>query len=220
MQTLDVRASLENLERVEARAPTQQAVDKFARKRIELAKAALETLATLGYANTSLREIAQHSQYSHGVLHYYFSDKLDLITCCVSYYKSICVTRYDDVVVEANCAAALLDAFCDRLVETLEREAPLHRLWYDLRAQSLFEDAFHEDISIIDRKLEDMVWRVCNTYCGLAGGHPTLSRASLYAVFDGLFQRALSGYIHGDKGASGQLVKEVRDLLPKLVSAA
>src|SRR5882724_4138226 len=58
-------------------------VDKFSARRIELAEAALETLAELGYARTSLREIAQKSEFTHGVLHYYFSDKVDLICCCV-----------------------------------------------------------------------------------------------------------------------------------------
>src|ERR1700747_3050170 len=47
-------------------------VDKFSARRIELADAALETLAELGYARTSLREIAQKSEFTHGVLHYYF----------------------------------------------------------------------------------------------------------------------------------------------------
>ena len=54
-------------------------VDKFAERRAQLADAALQTLAELGYARTSLREIAQNSQFSHGVLHYYFNDKVDLI---------------------------------------------------------------------------------------------------------------------------------------------
>jgi len=66
----------------------EQAVrrDKFAERRAELGEAALLTLAELGYARTSLREIAQNSAFSHGVLHYYFSDKLDLILCSVRQY--------------------------------------------------------------------------------------------------------------------------------------
>ena len=58
-------------------------VDKFAERRAQLAVAALQTLAELGYARTSLRDIAQNSEFSHGVLHYYFSDKFELITFCV-----------------------------------------------------------------------------------------------------------------------------------------
>ena len=71
--------------------------DKFNARRIELAEAALETLGELGFARTSLREIAQNSAFTHGVFHYYFSDKLDLICCCVRHYKAKCVTRYDEV---------------------------------------------------------------------------------------------------------------------------
>lgn len=54
-------------------------VDKFAERRAQLAASALQTLSELGYARTSLRDIAQNSEFSHGVLHYYFSDKVDLI---------------------------------------------------------------------------------------------------------------------------------------------
>ena len=63
-------------------------VDKFSQRRAELGEAALQTLAALGYARTSLREIAQNSEFSHGVLHYYFRDKVDLITYCVRQYKA------------------------------------------------------------------------------------------------------------------------------------
>ena len=71
--------------------------DKFNERRAELGEAALQTLAELGYARTSLREIAQNSEFSHGVLHYYFEDKLDLILCSVRQYKARCVKRYDEV---------------------------------------------------------------------------------------------------------------------------
>ncbi|WP_211161555.1 TetR/AcrR family transcriptional regulator [Aromatoleum bremense] len=74
---------------------------KFAERRAELGEAALQTLAELGYARTSLREIAQNSEFSHGVLHYYFTDKLDLILCSVRQYKARCVMHYDDIIVSA-----------------------------------------------------------------------------------------------------------------------
>src|SRR5258708_34640643 len=49
-------------------------VDKFSARRIELAEAALETLAELAYARTSLREMAREAEVTHCVLHNYFSD--------------------------------------------------------------------------------------------------------------------------------------------------
>src|SRR6476660_1544047 len=122
-------------------------VDKFATRRIELAEAALETLAELGYARTSLREIAQNSEFTHGVLHYYFSDKVDLICCCVRHYKAKCVTRYDGVVATAQTPEELKAGFGRVLVASLRDEATMHRLWYDLRSQSLFEESFRADVA-------------------------------------------------------------------------
>src|SRR6202521_5884802 len=94
-------------------------VDKFSARRIELAEAALETLAELGYARTSLREIAQNSEFTHGVLHYYFSDKVDLILCSVRQYKARCVTRYDQVTAEARSYDELMTGFVAALAQTM-----------------------------------------------------------------------------------------------------
>src|SRR5580765_5133609 len=116
-------------------------VDKFEERRRELADAALQTLSELGYARTSLREIAQNSAFSHGVLHYYFRDKVDLITYCVRRYKAVCVQRYDEIVAEARSADALALGFADAMAATLVADASMHRLWYDLRSQALFEES-------------------------------------------------------------------------------
>ena len=113
------------------------------------------TLGELGYARTSLREIAQNSEFSHGVVHYYFADKIELITYCVRYYKATCVTRYDDVVADRDHRrGAGRRGFADKLVETITDEAPMHRLWYDLRTQSMFEPELREAVLEIDRTLE------------------------------------------------------------------
>ena len=101
------------------RGPERLRVDKFTARRLELAEAALATLAELGYARTSLREIAQKSDFTHGVLHYYFTDKVDLITCCVRHYKAKCVTRYDHVTATAKTREALLEGFLLKLAESL-----------------------------------------------------------------------------------------------------
>ncbi|NNC24868.1 TetR family transcriptional regulator, partial [Salinisphaera sp. USBA-960] len=87
-------------------------------------------------ARTSLREIAQNSEYSHGVLHYYFTDKLDLIGCSVREYKTRCATRYDDVVAQSRDVDELVAGFLQRLGETLRNDASVHSLWYDLRSQA------------------------------------------------------------------------------------
>jgi AcrR family transcriptional regulator len=191
-------------------------IDKFGARRIELAEAALETLAELGYARTSLREIAQKSDFTHGVLHYYFTDKVDLICCSVRHYKATCVTRYDQVVAAARSRDELLDGFLDKLGETMRVEAHMHRLWYDLRAQALFEDAFRDDVKAIDKSLEDMVWRIACSFAGFDGKQPAVSPSALYAVFDGLFQKYLLRYLSHDGDAIGEFLAEVRRIVPAI----
>jgi AcrR family transcriptional regulator len=192
--------------------------DKMGARRRELAEATLETLAELGYARTSLREIAQNSEFSHGVLHYYFTDKIDLICCGVRHYKAQCVTRYDHLVETAQTRKELRDGFCRKLAETLTEEAKMHRLWYDLRAQALFEHGFRADVTAIDESLENMVWRVAARYAELGGGRVIISKTQLYATFDGLFQKHLLMHLSGDREAAPALVREVRQLLPLIVS--
>ena len=174
----------------------------------------METLAELGYARTSLREIAQKSEFTHGVLHYYFTDKVDLICCCVRHYKAKCVTRYDQITSAAQSRDELLKGFLEKLGETVRDEARMHRLWYDLRSQCLFEEAFRNDVAEIDKSLEDMVWRIASRFASLGGRQPVVSRGALYALFDGLFQRCLLRHLSGDRRAIADLQEEVGRLLP------
>ena len=191
-------------------------VDKFDERRRELAESALVTLGELGYARTSLREIANNSEFSHGVLHYYFSDKLELIVFCVRYYKARCVHRYDEVVQTSTTADELLEGFLAKLAETIVEEAPMHRLWYDLRSQSMFEESLRDAVMVIDRTLEDMVWRVISRYAELLGARVATTPPLAYGLLDGLFQQALLGYIAGRDDALTQLQDEVRAVLSLL----
>jgi AcrR family transcriptional regulator len=175
----------------------ERARDKFHAKRAELAAATLNTLAELGYARTSLREIAQNSEYSHGVLHYYFSDKLDLIAEAVRQFETLCVTRYDEVVADAETAEQLHEAFRDKYFGTLVIDAPVHRLWYDLRNQSFFDDAFRADVLEIEVRREEMIWRVVARYCELRSVEPAIDSSTAYAALDGIFQRALLQHFAG-----------------------
>jgi AcrR family transcriptional regulator len=196
---------------------SRRQVDKFAERRAQLADAALQTLSELGYARTSLREIAQNSDFSHGVLHYYFTDKVDLITHCVRQYKAQCVHRYDQIVATADNPQELAAGFIAKLRETLVDDALMHRLWYDLRAQSLFEASFRPDVEEIDASLERMIWRVATRYAELRGTEVTVSPAAMYAVFDGLFQQALWRQLAGDESAADALQAEVAEVLGRVI---
>ncbi len=207
-------------ERVDAKRDrfSRRQVDKFAERRAQLAASALLTLSELGYARTSLREIAQNSEFSHGVLHYYFRDKAELITFCVRLYKAECVTRYDEVVAAAPSAPELRSGIVAAMTRTLCEDATMHRLWYDLRNQSQFECFFRADVREIDQSLERMIWRLVARYAELTGSALAVPSGLAYALFDGMFQHALLRHLAGDEAAAGELGSSVGHVLDAVVT--
>lgn len=199
---------------------SRRQVDKFAERRTELADAALRTLAELGYARTSLREIAQNSEFTHGVLHYYFRDKVELITHCVRRYKAECVKRYDVIVDTAQTAAELEHGFGNVMADTLRDDARLHRLWYDMRNQSMFEPVFRPDVAEIDQSLERMIWRIVNRYATLVNAPLVVTSSTAYALFDGLFQQALFRFLGGDQQATAELRTNTEIVLRSTIGPA
>ena len=193
-------------------------IDKTERRRIALAESALKTLGELGYARTSLREIASNSEFTHGVVHYYFRDKIDLISYCVRHYKTKCAQRYDEVVETATSPEELAAGFLAKLTETLVEETPMHRLWYDLRAQSMFEDELRPDVAAIDQLLEEMIWRILTRYAELTGTTPAVDPPTAYALVDGLFEQAVVGYGADPEKVPDLLVDRVQQILPRLVA--
>jgi AcrR family transcriptional regulator len=201
------------------RVPRQR-VDKFAERRAELAEAALQTLSELGYARTSLREIAQNSEFTHGVLHYYFRDKVDLILCSVRQYKTRCVTRYDQVTADATTYDELMTGFLATLAKTMRDEAHMHRLWYDIRSQTLFESAFRADVAELDKSLENMIWRIMCRFAELTGEPQSMPSAVIYAMIDGLFQQCLLKHLSGDAQAIDRMQADIRLVLSKITNSS
>lgn len=189
---------------------------KSAQRRDELVDSALVTLGELGVARTSLREIAANSTFSHGVVHYYFNDKAELIIASVRRYKATCVTRYDDVIATSTTPDELVTGFAAKLVETIVDDAAMHRLWYDLRTQSMFDETLRRDVLEIDATLEHMIQRVLTRYSELSGLTLTTPVGTAYAMFDGIFERALLRHIAGTEGVLDDLRVTAVELLPRL----
>ena len=136
--------------------------------------------------------------------------------CCVRIYKAHCVTRYDQVTAEATSATQLVEGFVNGLAASAREEAHLHRLWYDLRSQALFEPAFRADVTEIDKSLEAMIWRIMSRFAELTGRPQTLAPALLYSMFDGLFQQCLLKHLAGESTAIGEMQEHVRVLLARV----
>jgi len=194
--------------------------ERFEERRTQLAQSALATLGELGYARTSLREIAQNSDFTHGVLHYYFADKDELILHCVKLYKAACIAGFDEDLLTARSAGALAGEYSARLLTTLTQQGELHRLWYDLRTQSLFDERLRADVLDIDATMRDMVWRVLVRYAELAGGVVRVDADTAYALFDGLFEKALLHHVAGDTEVGTRLTEQVCWLMAQICPGA
>ena len=96
----------------------------------------------------------------------------------------------------------------------------MHRLWYDLRTQSMFEVKLREAVLMIDQTLEDMIWRVISRYAELCGRTPAMTQHAAYGVLDGLFQQALLGHLTDAPGAVDAMAAQVHELMPLMLVAA
>jgi len=96
----------------------------------------------------------------------------------------------------------------------------MHRLWYDLRNQSLFEESFRADVLEIDQSLQRMIWRIVGQYAELTGAPLTVSSSVAYAIFDGLFQQALLRQLAGQSDAGRQLQESVESIIDLLLVEA
>ena len=126
--------------------------------------------------------------------------------------------RYDGVVADSTTPHGLVAAFAAKLVETIVEEAPMHRLWYDLRSQAMFEHNLREAVTQIDRTLEDMIWRVVSKYAELSGRSTSMTPAAAYGVLDGLFQQALLGHLTGSAEAVDAMAAQVHELMPLMLA--
>jgi AcrR family transcriptional regulator len=189
-------------------------------RRAQLAQSALATLAELGYARTSLREIAQNSQFTHGVVHYYFADKDELIVRCIRLYREACEAGFDETLLAARTAEELVDRYCAKLEHTLVHEGALHRLWYDLRTQSLYDEGLRADVLALDAVMQDLVWVIVERYATLTGTEPVVDGPTAYAFFDGLFEKALLEHLCGDPDAAVRLTERVRWLVGQVCPSA
>jgi len=192
---------------------------KFAARRQALAAQATSGLAELGFARASMRELAQHCEISLGVLHYYFDDKDDLVMCCVRQYKDNFIDRYNSIVIDGSSGPELKTRISGALSNSLRESAVMHRLWYDLRTQALFDDRFAASINEIDDSLAALTWKAVIAYAELTESAVIVTPAIVYATADGLFHRALRDLITGDTDAPQRLAHEIESALDDFVGS-
>lgn len=190
-------------------AKLQERARRNANKRTEkkamIVESAMQALQELGYANTSLRDIATKADLSLGMLHYYFEDKAELITFCVTAYKAEFTALVKSALEGVEGRDAVIERFADALAGSIINDEATHRLWYDIRTLALFDPSFREAISEIEQTLIDVVERAW-----LLAGNPAGDFSPLhYSVVDGVFrylmQRQTLAEPRGEKALSADI---------------
>lgn len=180
----------------------------------ELASHAIVALSELGYARTGLRDIAALSGRSVGALSYHFKDKADLIAYCVRLYKQQFISQIDKAMNVTGGQDVIMRAVTTVFSRALEHDAGTHRLWYDIRSQALFEEAFHPVVEEIEDSLMAMVCRLLNEM-----GKSSDNVRDTYFVLDGLFRTHLHATLKGDAGAPARLQSAMEAVLGALSAA-
>jgi len=199
---LNSQKVIEPAKRQTARDGRQRRSGKRDARKRALAEDAIKALSELGYARTSLRDIANCSGVSVGVLHYYFHDKEDLISFCVRVYKEDFMKRLDSIAASAPDSDSLIRSFSDGLVETLDRGGDVHRLWYDIRSQAMFDEVFQPVVEEIEDALIGVTERVLLRIGALRGCAPAMNAREAYLLLDGQFRYFLQRKLAGDRSAS------------------
>lgn len=156
-------------------------------KKRQIADNAITALQELGFANTSLRDIAAKSDMSLGILHYYFEDRSDLIIYCVRVYKQKFVDSILNALDSATGRETVITVLSSALAESITRDAMTHRLWYDIRNQAVFDQTFRPVVMEIETLLVSIVARAFES-----SGHVAPPMIDVqYALLDGVFRHLM-----------------------------
>ncbi len=189
---------------------TRKATPRNPEKKRELALHALSSLAELGFAKTNLRDVAQRSGVSLGVIHYYFANKNELLACSIGLYKEGFVREAEELIAAAPSPEALASSLADFMAQTVAQQAHLHRLWYDMRAQAQFDPAFQPGVAEAEQALTGIFRTLLATLDALGvarrnGESGDRDPLRLYIILDGWFRHFLQRHLAGDTQAAAML---------------
>jgi len=179
-----------------------KAPKKSALKKQELLQQALLLLAEKGFAALNLRDLASRAGMSLGLIHYYFSDKQALLIEALQLYKSGFIAQLHTTLLQADDADQLINTAVQVFTAIATEPQSLHRLWYDLKAQAMFDTAFREVLHQTEQQLIDLCAAFLTKFNHLRGTTSPLSPLDLYLLLDSHLQYAM---LHqGEEKASGE----------------
>lgn len=119
------------------RAATASTVESRPDRRQQIVAAATAVLGRQGYANTSLKQVAQEAGIAPGLLHYYFQSKEDLLFEVVSAMDDQLTADWDADIEAVDDPMARINAGMERAVSNTMDNPEFIRLLLDTYALAL-----------------------------------------------------------------------------------
>lgn len=181
-------------------------------KRRELALHTLTALAELGFARINLREVAARSGTQLGSIHYYFDDKTDLLLCAIRLYTEEFISGLVQLVHGASGAEDLVTRGSAALGAAIVERGKMHRLWYEVRAQAMYDPTFQSVVEELETALTELTGHFLDTLRQFGVADAPRDPLATYLQMDGWFRYCLQRHLSGDADAHDELVCRLRQL--------
>ncbi|WP_170424246.1 TetR/AcrR family transcriptional regulator [Ruegeria arenilitoris] len=180
-------------------------------KRRELAENAIKTIAQAGYANTTLRDIAASTGVSLGKIQYYFPEKEGLLLYCID----LSVDRFTGQLTEILDADLTPDAARSAYVElfaySIANHANMHRLWYDIRNQAMFDGQLRGRVADVEARFIE----ICDEL-GRKFAAKNVSGVEIYVILDGAYRYFIQQSVSGMPVTAERMSKMLNRIIGRL----
>lgn len=177
-------------------------------RRKQILKALYECLSEKGHERVTIKKIAQKAALPHGVIHYYFTDKDEIIAELVTTLQASYYNQWEKLLSTISDNTLKISAAIDFLAESMVLDPGLNRVLYNL-VQMGFErkpvrDALKQAYRIYRQQLADLF------FSRIPADEQQVSATALLAMIEGL---ALQWMIEED------VIKpeQVKALLKKII---
>jgi AcrR family transcriptional regulator len=126
-------------------------------------QASLKVLATKGYENATIADISNAAHVSRGILHYYFTDKEDLVSKALAKSSSSLI-QSSLVGIKGNSAEEVVDEILNRYLVNLQQHPEFYAFLFEMwcvsrrskKIKSELEGCIEKVVISIEKLLENI----------------------------------------------------------------
>lgn len=118
---------------------------------------AYELVASKGYANVSIRDIADHAKVVLSQVNYYFKNKEGLMTAVVKMMSDKYIMEIEEVLETGTSSKEKMESLIQYYKDVLLNNPPLLRIFYDLAAMSMWSEKFGKSLDGLFEKLAYLI---------------------------------------------------------------